>query len=186
MLSSDGKMTKDGDTINLMARGINKFQVDTPPSDLGLQPQLRDQLRNEGLSKGVMPKLSDDTGCRQVSSPGPRRSALLAAPGQGETVGELSVVPVWRLKLPVENLKKLPKTFRMDAMELWSRLSASAIWGVMLTRLLAPRRFQRETSFLLVISDESPPDLNLKGPKWGTLGRAQDRASAASRNDGLG
>jgi hypothetical protein len=26
----------------------------------------------------------------------------------------------------------------------------------------------------------------VREPKWGTLGRAQDRASAASRNDGLG
>jgi hypothetical protein len=29
-------------------------------------------------------------------------------------------------------------------------------------------------------------DLGMLAPKWGTLGRAQDKASAASRNDGLG
>ena len=104
-------MTKNVDTINVMARSLNKIQDDTPPSDLDLQPQLRDQLRSEGVSKGVMPKLSDDTNCRQVCAAVLRWSALLVAPGQGETVGELSVVPVWRLKLPVENLKNFPKPY---------------------------------------------------------------------------
>jgi hypothetical protein len=35
------------------------------------------------------------------------------------------------------------------------------------------------------VFDETTSESGL-GPKWGTLGRAQDRASAASRNDGLG
>jgi hypothetical protein len=38
----------------------------------------------------------------------------------------------------------------------------------------------------VVASPLAYPSVLVCGPKWGTLGRAQDRASAASRNDGLG
>jgi len=58
-------------------------------------------------------------------------------------------------------VQKRLKTLRMD-IELWSRFSASAVRGVTLTRLLLPGACANP-SFLLVICDGSPPDLNLKG-----------------------